>query len=36
MPKALRKVSFTAQALWGEPRPDKVFIDLWDDYLEEA
>lgn len=35
-PQHVYSVSFTAQALWGEPRPDKVFIDLWDDYLEEA
>ena len=35
-PQHVYSVSFTAQALWGEPRPDKVYIDLWDDYLEEA
>ena len=29
-------VSFTALELWGTPRPDNVYIDLWDDYLEEA
>ncbi|MFC3396467.1 nitrile hydratase subunit beta [Brenneria rubrifaciens] len=35
-PQHVYSVSFTAQELWGEARSDKVYIDLWDDYLEEA
>lgn len=35
-PQHVYSVSFTALELWGTPRPDNVYIDLWDDYLEEA
>ena len=35
-PQHCYSVRFTAQELWGEPRRDAVYIDLWDDYLEEA
>lgn len=35
-PQHCYSVRFTAQELWGEPRRDAVYIDLWDDYLEKA
>ncbi|WP_027349525.1 nitrile hydratase subunit beta [Halotalea alkalilenta] len=35
-PQHVYSVSFTALELWGEARADKVYIDLWDSYLEEA
>jgi nitrile hydratase len=35
-PQHCYSVRFTAQELWGEPRRDAVYIDLWDDYLENA
>ncbi|MBT3369938.1 MAG: nitrile hydratase subunit beta [Rhodospirillaceae bacterium] len=35
-PQHLYSVSFTAQELWGEEAAakDKVYLDIWDDYLE--
>jgi nitrile hydratase len=35
-PQHCYSVRFSAQELWGEPRRDAVYIDLWDDYLEKA
>ncbi len=36
-PQHLYTVAFTAQALWGEgARRDRIFLDLWDDYLDPA
>ena len=35
-PQHLYSVRFSAEELWGEPRPDSVMIDLWDDYLGPA
>ncbi len=37
-PQNLYSVRFTARELWGEQasESDKVYIDLWDDYLERA
>ena len=35
-PQHLYSVRFSAQELWGEPRRDATYIDLWDDYLEKA
>lgn len=34
-PQHCYSVRFTAQELWGAPRRDAVYIDLWDDYLEK-
>ncbi|MCE0161663.1 nitrile hydratase subunit beta [Klebsiella variicola subsp. variicola] len=33
-PQHVYSVSFTARELWGNTLPDRVYIDLWDDYLE--
>ena len=35
-PQHVYSVRFTALELWGKPLPDKVYIDMWDDYLEEG
>ncbi len=37
-PQNLYSVRFTARELWGEQasEADKVYIDLWDDYLNPA
>ncbi len=37
-PQNLYSVRFTARELWGQQalESDKVYIDLWDDYLEPA
>ncbi|MEC5344932.1 nitrile hydratase subunit beta [Brenneria populi] len=35
-PQHVYSVCFTAKELWDKLTPDKVYIDLWDDYLEEA
>jgi nitrile hydratase len=36
-PQHLYTVAFTAEALWGEGgRQDKVYLDLWDSYLDPA
>lgn len=37
-PQNLYSVRFSARELWGEQasQTDKVFLDLWDDYLEPA
>jgi len=34
-PQHCYSVRFTALELWGEPRRDAVYVDLWDDYLEK-
>ena len=38
-PQTVYSVAFTAGELWGEDAPhpaDKVYVDLWDSYLESA
>jgi nitrile hydratase len=36
-PQHLYTVAFTAEALWGDStRNDRVFLDLWDNYLDPA
>jgi len=38
-PQMIYSVRFTAAELWGEDAPnpeDKIFVDLWDSYLEPA
>ncbi|MEK9796999.1 MAG: SH3-like domain-containing protein, partial [Alphaproteobacteria bacterium] len=38
-PQTIYSVRFTAAELWGEDAPnpeDKIFVDLWDSYLEPA
>lgn len=37
-PQNLYSVCFTARELWGESasEADKIYIDLWDDYLDPA
>lgn len=37
-PQNLYSVCFTARELWGKPASeiDKVYLDLWDDYLDRA
>jgi nitrile hydratase len=37
-PQHVYSVQFTARELWGDDAPprDRVYVDLWDDYLDEA
>jgi nitrile hydratase len=38
-PQTIYSVCFTAGELWGEDAPhpgDKIFVDMWDSYLEPA
>ena len=37
-PQHVYSVMFTARELWGPsaPEKDKVYIDLWDDYIDPA
>jgi nitrile hydratase len=38
-PQTVYSVAFTAGELWGDDAPhpaDKVFVDMWDTYLEPA
>ena len=37
-PQHVYSVMFTAQELWGSDAPaqDKLYLDLWDDYMDPA
>jgi nitrile hydratase subunit beta len=35
-PRWLYTVCFTAEELWGKPSKDKVYLDLWEPYMEAA
>ncbi len=35
-PQHCYSVRFSAAELWGRPGPDRVHLDLWDDYLDAA
>jgi hypothetical protein len=37
-PQHVYNVMFTAREIWGPqaPEKDKIYIDLWDDYMDPA